>query len=66
MSDRDENGRFIDYDLSAEDYRARRRNRSCHCVDGVPGHCHGPDSCPYADHESDEDGDTELCDAEED
>lgn len=42
-----------------EDYRrdaidARRRTR-CECGDDLPGRCPGPENCPYASHEDEED-----------
>ena len=55
----DEDWQAEQADLRAEDLAARRRmNRRCQCGDDLPGHCPGPDACPYAQNpemESDDD-----------
>lgn len=46
---RDEDWEAEQAELRAEDREARRRaNRRCQCGDDLPGHCPGPDACPYA------------------
>lgn len=53
--------REIDEDLRIEammERRASRRRHRCQCGDDLPGHCPGPESCPYSDfNRDDEEGD---------
>lgn len=53
----------LDEDLRIEammERRAARRRRSCQCGSDLPGHCPGPENCPYSDLNISEDDADEL------
>lgn len=57
----DEDWRAEQAELRAEDLAERRRmNRRCECGDDLPGHCPGPDACPYAHHDTENDDDARI------
>lgn len=57
----DEDWRAEQAELRAEDLAERRRmNRGCECGHNLPGHCPGPDTCPYAHNDTENDDDARI------
>jgi hypothetical protein len=54
MNQHDLDERFEERMEARAERRRARRSHQCQCGDDLPGHCRGPEACPYSDFNNDD------------